>query len=709
MAETLLSPGVLARENDQSFITQGPITAGAAIIGPAVKGRVGIPTLVTTYSDYLSKFGGTFTSGGASYSYFTSIAAYNYFNNGGDTLLVTRITPEDFSSATSTQIRNNETAVAGTKAATGNEDYTVYDFADGLSFRVTYSGTDYTFTSTGSGFAIPDAAPQYYFASGSGDIDEAALNLVNKINASIPSIYSASRDLGGQTVRITAAVAGTSYNGEDFSYATTPGGIYSAIDTLTGGTDTITAAAFTLETIGEGDIMNNSGSNGVNGLLVSGSANNVRWQVIAPDTASGTFTLLIRQGNDTTSNPTILETWTNLSLDPYSPNYIESVIGNQTFNVLTDSTTGNTYVQTVGTYTNKSRYVRVSGVTYPTPNYLNTNGGVNNNSAGNSYSSSIPLAASGCFEGATGRLFISTPNMYQNVSDGNIQGLTAGRYTQSINLLSNTDDYKYNVITIPGVNYGQGSTSVSAVNQLISTAQNRGDALAVVDVANYGANIGTVVANASTLNNSYAATYWPWIQTLDPDAGKIVWVPASTLIPSVYAFTDSVSEPWFAPAGINRGGLAAAIQAERKLSQSDRDTLYIGNVNPIATFPGTGVVVYGQKTLQKQASALDRVNVRRLLIAVKSYISQIANNLVFEQNTMATRDAFLAQVNPYLQSVQQRQGLYAFKVVMDDTNNTADVIDRNQLVGQIYLQPTKTAEFILLDFNVLPTGATFPS
>jgi uncharacterized protein len=177
----------------------------------------------------------------------------------------------------------------------------------------------------------------------------------------------------------------------------------------------------------------------------------------------------------------------------------------------------------------------------------------------------------------------------------------------------------------------------------------------------------------------------------------------------VYAYNDSVSEPWFAPAGINRGGLSTVIRAERRLAQSDRDTLYNRKVNPIATFPGTGVVVYGQKTLQTQASALDRVNVRRLLISLKSYISQVANNLVFEQNTIATRNNFLAQVNPYLESVQQRQGLYAFRVIMDDTNNTATVIDQNQMVGQIYLQPTKTAEFIYLDFNITPTGATFPA
>ena len=148
---------------------------------------------------------------------------------------------------------------------------------------------------------------------------------------------------------------------------------------------------------------------------------------------------------------------------------------------------------------------------------------------------------------------------------------------------------------------------------------------------------------------------------------------------------------------------------ERKLPTSTRDSLYEANINPLATFPQAGVVVFGQKTLQKKSSALDRINVRRLLISLKSFISQVADQLVFEQNTIATRNSFLSQVNPYLESVQQRQGLFAFKVVMDESNNTADVVDRNELVGQIFLQPTRTAEFILLDFNVLPTGATFPS
>ena len=181
------------------------------------------------------------------------------------------------------------------------------------------------------------------------------------------------------------------------------------------------------------------------------------------------------------------------------------------------------------------------------------------------------------------------------------------------------------------------------------------------------------------------------------------------MVLGAYAKNDKLGEPWFAPAGVNRGGLDNVIRTEKTLTKANRDTLYEGRVNPIATFPNVGVTVFGQKTLQKQASALDRVNVRRLLINLKDVIGGIANNLVFEQNTTATRNSFVAQANAYLETVQQKQGLFAFKVVMDDSNNTPDVVDRNQMVGQLFIQPTKTAEFIILDFNILPTGAEFPS
>ena len=566
MAETLISAGVLARENDQSFITQGPVTVGAAIIGPTAKGPVEIPTVVTSYSEYQNKFGSTITSGSNVYSYFTSIAAYNYFQNGGETLLVSRV-------------------VNGTYAA-----------------------------------------------------------------------------------------ATTTLDGDDSD------------------------VAVTFKTIGEGVLMNSSSSVNTDGSMDSGSADNVRWEVLNSNSGSGTFDLLVRRGNDTTNDKSVLETWTNLSLDPFSSNYVARRIGDQTSVYTADGTSY--YLQTSGAYPNASKYIRVSAVNIPTPNYLD-NSGV----AKSTYTGSIPVAQSGGFISATGDVK-DAAKFYDEITSTDTQGLEGTDYTKMINLLSNSDDYKFNVLITPGLYDADYTTQLTSI---ISNTQNRGDNLFILDPVKHGATVTDVTSQAASRNTSYAASYWPWVQVIDPDTGRQVWVPASTLMAGVFAYNDSVSEPWFAPAGINRGGLGQVVRPERKLAQATRDTLYTNKVNPIASFPGTGVVVYGQKTLQTKSTALDRVNVRRLLIAMKSYIAGVAQNLVFEQNSAATRNNFLAQVNPYLEGIQQKQGLYAFKVVMDETNNTADVIDRNELIGQIYVQPTKTAEYIYLDFNVTPTGVAFPA
>ena len=566
MAETLISPGVLARENDSSFITQQPVNVGAAIIGPTVLGPVEIPTVVTSYSAFVNRFGAGFQSGSDNYSFFTSIAAYNYFNNGGTSLLVARVVSASntWTPATSTTIPN------------------------------------YT-----------------------------------------------------------------------------------------------TSASFTLKTLSEGIIMNSSSSMDASGSLLSGSADNIRYQILNSDTASGTFSLLIRQGNDNTNNPIVLETWTGLSLDPFAVNYIAKVLGDQDQNYNAQ----NNQIEVSGSYFNASRYVRVSAVNTPTPYYFDNTG-----VAKSQYTASIPVNSSGSFTGGVGTVAAGA-NFYETINGTNTQGLVGADYDNMIDLLSNQDEYKFNILFAPGL-YNSGYTS--QCTSMINNTQTRGDSLFVLDLVPYNTTISTVTTQANSRNTSYAASYWPWVQMIDPATGKNVWVPASTVMAGVFAFNDTVAEPWFAPAGINRGGLQV-IRAEQKLPQSSRDTLYTNKVNPIATFPGTGTVVYGQKTLQTQASALDRVNVRRLLIALKNYISQVANTLVFEQNTIATRNAFLSQVNPYLESVQQRQGLFAFRVIMNETNNTADVIDRNELIGQIYIQPTRTAEFIYLDFNILPTGATFPA
>ena len=442
--------------------------------------------------------------------------------------------------------------------------------------------------------------------------------------------------------------------------------------------------------------MNNSGSENSNGSLVSGSKDNIRWEITNSNTGSGTFNLLVRQGNDNTNSKVVLESWNNISLDPNSSRYIARVIGDQK---LSYNPTSNQIDLSTGSYANQSRYIRVKSVNYPTPNYLGTNG-----LPVPEYTASLPINGSGSFKNATGDV-IAGANFYESIGT-QTQGLVAGNYDNMINLLANADDYQFNILTTPGLT-NESHTSKTA--NIITNTQDRGDNLYVVDLVNYNGGVTDAITQAQTLDNSYAAAYWPWVRITDPGTGKQVFVPASTLIPGVYAFNDKVAAPWFAPAGINRGGLNTVIRAQYKLTQGNKDNLYDNNINPLATLPKNGVVVFGQKTLQKAASALDRVNVRRLLIDMKGYIKQIADTIVFEQNTIATRNSFLARVTPYLETIQQKQGLYAFKVVMDDSNNGPDVIDRNQLVGQIYIQPTKTAEFVALDFILLPTGAQFPA
>ena len=690
MAETLLSPGVLTRENDQSQITQGPIVAGAAIVGPTVKGPVRIPTLVTSYSDYINKFGGSFVSGGTSNEYLTSISAYNYFQQGGNTLLVTRVVSGTFAPA-SASVNSGLTGIDG-KFATGSLNISTFTGLDTGSFvAIRFATPDIDFyiipNTTGYEDADNNGSQRYFYASlNSGStytLDQWGTKVAQIINTGswdLGLYFSASYNITTDTFSFSGSAVGTAANSYKVYKTTTMGGVGTLTASLAGGALGTPSSAFTLETLSWGAIQNSTGSTGNNNTLTNGTPDNIRWEVANNDTASGTFSLLIRRGDDNINSKIILESYAGLSLDSNSPNYIEAVIGNQAIS------TDNGYTDITGDYTNKSRYVRVKSVSAPTPNYFDNNG-----VAKSQYTASIPLNASSSFGGANGTLAA-------------VFGLSNNDYTSSVNLLANQDEFRYNVITVPGL---WQSVNSAVLSLLLTNTQNRGDAIAVVDLVSKDVNtINTVVSEAAEIDNSYAAAYWPWVQVNAPNTGKLTWVPPSTIIPSVYAYNDRIAAPWFAPGGFTRGGLSV-IQAAKKLSPDDRDTLYLGKVNPIATFPGQGVVAYGQKTLQQKASALDRINVRRLLIELKSYIGQIANTLVFEQNTLATRNRFLSQVNPYLDSIQQRQGLYAFKVVMDESNNTADVIDRNQLVGQIYIQPTRTAEFIILDFNVTPTGATF--
>jgi phage tail sheath protein FI len=578
MSEKIISPGVFQNESDQSLVERGIQGTATAVVGPTVSGQPLVPTYVTSFSEFQSKFGTTFKSGSYYYEYLTSIAAREYFQNGGQTLLVTRV------------------------------------------------------------------------ISGSANVSNYAAASVLNISSSL----------------------------------------------FTGSVN-----SFTIETLAWGDQMNNSGSIS-GGALTSGSAVNVRWEVTNVNTGSGVFTLAVRRGDDNTTNPNYIETWPNLSLDPAQPNFISRVIGDVK-PVYTVDSSGVPYINYQGSFANASEYIRIASVINPQVDSIDNNG----NYKAAIYSGSLPALGSGSIGGAFTGGYAATNRqqlMNENITAANMEGFAVGDYNTALALLTNKDEYQFNVLLVPAV--GLDSAAASTV---ISVVEGRGDSFAPINTGVYGTTITAATNTAAGQSSNYSATYYPWIQLFNSNLGKTVWATPTTVMGGVLAFNDQVGAEWFAPAGLNRGGVPSVLRAERKLSQADRDTLYSANVNPLATFPGEGVVVFGQKTLQRRQTSLDRVNVRRLLIALKGFIGQVGNNLVFEQNTNATRNRFLAQVNPYLESVVQRQGLYAYKVVMDDTNNTPDVIDRNQLVGQIYIQPTKTAEFIILNFNVLPTGATFPA
>ena len=602
MAEKIISPGVFTNEIDQTFLPTAVADIGAALIGPTLKGPAGVPTIVTSFSDFQAKFGDATKNGvnGSSVQFLTSHAAEEYLKNS-DTLTVVRILDGTFSPATA-------------------------------------------------------------------------------------SIATGSSALG------------------------------------TSGTST----AFVLETLADGAIMNNTDTTATtNNINLSGSKHNIRYEISNRNVNKGSFTLVIRAGNDNHKRKQTLETYTGVTLDPNDNNFISKVIGDQVNTVRTDENS-KPFLQLTGSYSNKSRFVRVKSVNSLTSDYLDENGSIRLNSL----TASLPDNGSGSSQGGfgggangvsgydalgnqVGTAASATYNFYENITAAGSQGYvlaTAGdgtnAYVQALNLLANQDEYDVNLILCPGI---ISSVHTTVASKIIDVCEDRGDCFAVLDPVLYNKNVADAVTEAETRDSNFAAVYWPWVKVPDSQvAGTQRWVPPSTVMGGIYAFNDRVSHPWFAPAGLNRGGITTAIQAERKLTQSDRDTLYDSNVNPIATFPGQGVTVFGQKTLQKKNSALDRINVRRLLIRVKKFIASSSRFLVFEQNTSATRRRFLGIVNPFLEQVQSQSGLSAFRVVMDESNNTPDTIDRNQLVGQLFLQPTRTAEFIVLDFTIQPTGASFP-
>lgn len=296
---------------------------------------------------------------------------------------------------------------------------------------------------------------------------------------------------------------------------------------------------------------------------------------------------------------------------------------------------------------------------------------------------------------------------------------------RAIDMVRDPELVEHNLACMPGI------TNETLTTKLVRDCETRADSMAIIDLEDvyvppsqqrcttFADRLKTTPQKAADaladrqLNSSYGAAYYPWVKIRDEQSSRDVWVPPSVVALGVMAYTEERDDVWFAPAGFNRGGLnqgnagLPVLQTSEHLLSRDRDTLYEANINPIASFVSEGIVIFGQKTLQSTQSALDRINVRRLLIYVKKFVSTVCANLLFEQNVQVTWNRFLTAVVPELEDIKQRFGLSDFKVILDETTTTPDLIDRNIMYAKIFLKPARSIEFIAVDFIISRTGAEF--
>jgi hypothetical protein len=725
MAEKIVSPGVFTKENDLSFLQQGVAEIGAAFIGPFKQGPL-VPTIVNSQAEFVNLFGTVDDT------YYTPLAVQSYLREAGSATIC-RVAGLDGYTAGRPLLL---VATSGSVSSSVGFIFPTGSNATGLSGSTTFTNI------SSSAVELKDVVGTY----GKNPMGQSAGYVYGYFeNTSLSSSVNTSN------VTQSVVVLGT----QDFTIPAQEALTPMIQSQLISGER---VNLFQFETLGAGNAANTKVKIGITNIKAAGTVNGTDY---------GTFTVVVRDYADTNKKKVVLETYSNLTLDPNSPNYIARVIGDRKLIIGDDGK-----ITENGDWVNNSKYVRIqhlnevapvqavpfghaayqlpvnagaSANLVPTVTFVESSttqyGGIDLdfNSDNAIYLKPIPVSAGNGANvvfglddnggeysvGDAGTQFVvafqegfdgmnpATPiKKGADILPGNSQGFDLTNsssegtraYAKHIAALSNADEWDINMVVTPGV---VRRLHPSVATSVLDMVEQRNDCFYIMDTTAAGDSVDTATGQANDVDSNMAATYYPWIKTVDVNTNKLITVPPSVLLPGVFASNDRVAAEWFAPAGLNRGGLTGAVSVLNRLTQSEKDDLYEGKVNPIVQFPGQGIVVFGQKTLQDKPSALDRINVRRLLLTVRKYIASTSRYLVFEQNTSTTRNRFLNIANPYLESIQQRQGLYAFKVVMDDTNNTPDVIDRNIMKGSIFLQPTKTAEFIQIDFNILPTGASF--
>jgi len=769
MAEKIVSPGVFTRENDLSFLSQGIGEIGAAIIGPTKKGPAFVPTVINTQSDFDEIFGtpdGSYYTGYTVQNYLREagtvtvvrvghIGGYTQTNgialkisgsDGGTVVAGTLFNSSGSDASVGFNIAASSASIDSQLSASA---FTISGSFGEVSSSVLYTaGNDIADVFGESPYGTKTAYAYNWFQSASYDQRTYISDSGSKVIAEQLPAQLFTNDVTHATTPyiVSQKISGQRHN--LFRFHTLGDGTYTNQQCVisifnvkeAGSSNATDYATFSLAVRKFGDTdkrksvletFNNVNLDPASPQYISKviGDRNVSIDANGKQTDTGDYrnnSKYIRVdvnegfpitagpfGHEAYSNPVKLTTDTDLSAVK--------------FRTTSDSNTASSKLNYAGIDL-ETAVVKKDNFNYLAP--LTTNASTGSNTvfafdqqlsyeltgSTNSDTKAIDVAKrqfsvgfQGGFDGVAPTI---SPYLGSGISAGNTQGFSLASstasgsvaYVKAINAISNPDDFDINLISAPGVVRRLHSYVFDKITDMVEARQ---DAFFIGDVSAQDDSIGQAITQAEAIDSNYVGTYYPWVKTIDANTNKLTAVPPSTLLPGIYAANDRVAAEWFAPAGLNRGGIVGAVSVLNRLTHAERDTLYEGKVNPIAQFPGEGIVAFGQKTLQDKASALDRINVRRLLIKVKKFVASTSRYLVFEQNTAQTRSRFINTVQPYLEGVQQRQGLYAFRVVMDETNNTPDVIDRNILAGQIFLQPTKTAEFIVIDFNILPTGASF--
>ena len=523
MAEKIISPGVFTNEIDQTFLPAAVADIGAAIIGPTVKGPAGIPTIVTSYSDFQAKFGDVFKSGSDSLQFLTSHAAEEYLKNS-DTLTVVRIMDGTFGPASASV----GTSTTTTGATFASASISLLDQLPSASaHELTINGVDFVPVLSSSLFDDSDAEKYVTITT---TVDGFGANLATAINNAVTlTKVSASYTDTGNVLTLSGSSVGTTGNVTvaSASIGGNTQGFYIGIENVQGGTDASSAGtSFVLKTIADGTIMNNASSTATtSSILTSGSVHNIRYEVSNVNNNKGTFTLLIRAGNDNIKRKQILETYTGVNLDPNSTNFIGRVIGDQRQTVRDDGTTK--YLELTGSFPNKSRFVTVQDIN-KTIDYLDENGNIRKGSL----SGSLPSAGSGSQNGGFGgasdgvsgfdalgnfKGTTSQPiNFYENIGS-QTQGFTptdlttadgGAGYSEALDLLSNQDEFDINLLLLPGLVHSEHK---AITNKAIDVCEDRGDCFTIIDPVVYAKNPADAVTQAEAVDSNFAAMYYPWI------------------------------------------------------------------------------------------------------------------------------------------------------------------------------------------------------